>query len=369
MDINIHNSLEILQELGWKYQPYSSTNSNRSVIIKSELIEYLKAKNFLHEGKTYNISNNSIEQIIRDIDSPELQNGLQAANQKIREALLYGITITEFINGKTVYPSISLIDWLNHENNNLLTYSQVLLQKTNSKDSIELDLVCYVNGLPLAIILRSSPKTHISNHKNNSIPIIYTYSQVLVSINESNSLYGALKIPDTHWTSWQNTYSSQQKSKKTSQQQSPYELTKKLFNLEYFFNLIRYGIVSDKKSKKYLANNQQLEYIVSLSKNVPQQEKYFLFAKTMYEYEQYATTPTVLFLGNLIANFPSINIEKVIICTEDNELRTLIDNVFYLEQSHTIHTEHEHYQKVSVTSPKTLIRDIKNIQTPYPYIK
>ena len=78
------------------------------------------------------------------------------------------------------------------------------------------DIVCFVNGLPLVVIEAKRPDSSkdgkptlsegisqsIRNQKNEEIPHLFAYSQLLLSINGHDALYGTCKTPEKFWAKW-----------------------------------------------------------------------------------------------------------------------------------------------------------------------
>src|SRR5689334_17229459 len=106
-------ALHLLSAMGWEYLSPSTC-----LTLRGNNSEVLRERRFEYKGETYSLSNNAIDQIIREISSPSLHEGLLAANERIYEKLTLGITVTEFMgDGKKHQPTIQLIEWQNHAAN------------------------------------------------------------------------------------------------------------------------------------------------------------------------------------------------------------------------------------------------------------
>ncbi|MBL3467878.1 type I restriction endonuclease subunit R, partial [Klebsiella pneumoniae] len=76
--------------------------------------------------------------------------------------------------------------------------------------------VCFLNGIPLAVIEAKSPAGHgkkgptidegisqsIRNQLNDEIPQLFAYSQILLSINGHDGRYGTCHTPMKFWAAW-----------------------------------------------------------------------------------------------------------------------------------------------------------------------
>ena len=121
-------ALTLLTNLGYRFIPPSecaalrssrvaSTHQNtHQVILLPVLRAFLGQQTFPFAGQQHSLSAAAIDKIIHEL-TPAMNLGLQAANEKIYNALIYGVGVTEFINGKKASPTIKLIDW-QHSNRN-----------------------------------------------------------------------------------------------------------------------------------------------------------------------------------------------------------------------------------------------------------
>ncbi len=154
-------ALKTLLALGWKYLSPAAClkkrGGHRSVMLKDELIESLKKRRFEYKGEQYPLSPNAIEQIVRELSSPGLNEGLLTASERIYDKLCLGVTVTEFIDGKKYLPTIPIIEWDEITNNSFLVTEEMKVLSTAGTHTRRPDLVCFVNGLPLVVIEAKRP--------------------------------------------------------------------------------------------------------------------------------------------------------------------------------------------------------------------
>ncbi len=221
-------ALKTLMAMGWKFrsanQCLEARSGNRSVILKSVLISALKKRQFEYKGEYHPLSNNAIDQIVRELSSPGLNEGLLVANERIYDKLVLGATVTEFIDGKKHAPTIPIVDWENINNNDFTVTEELEVLNTNGTSTRRPDLVCYVNGLPLAVIEAKRPDSgnpnksmvdegisqHIRNQKNDEIPSLFAYAQLLLAISTTDGRYGTTKTPAKFWAKWREEELSEQ---------------------------------------------------------------------------------------------------------------------------------------------------------------
>lgn len=213
-------ALATLMSLGWKYlspeKCIKLRENTREVLLKGFLIDELKKRRFSFKGKDYPLSINAIEQIVREIESPGLNEGLLTANERIYNQLILGITVTEFIDGKKYSPTIPLIDWGNVENNSFYVTDELNVLSADGTFHRIPDIVCYVNGIPFVVIEAKRPESgnpnksmvtegisqNIRNQKTDEIPHLFAYSQLLMSISNTDGRYATTKTPSKFWAKW-----------------------------------------------------------------------------------------------------------------------------------------------------------------------
>ena len=115
-------ALTLLTNLGWSFLSPSQALATRDgkqdqVVLRQILRKELSKRKFTFAGQEYPLSAKSVDNLISEICSPALNEGLLTANEKIYNHLLYGISVTEFVNGKKVSPTIPIIDWHDVHNN------------------------------------------------------------------------------------------------------------------------------------------------------------------------------------------------------------------------------------------------------------
>ncbi len=214
-------ALTLLTNLGWTFLPPEQALSARNgktseVVLREVLREELRKRRFTFAGKERVFSENAIDNVIAELCSPALNEGLGVANERIYNHLLYGISVREFIDGKKVNPTIPIIDWDNVENNSFLFTEEFTVLRTGEVESRRPDIVCFVNGLPFVVIEAKRPDGHVKkgpmidegisqnirNQRNDEIPQLFAYSQLLFSINGADGRYGTQGTPFKFWAPW-----------------------------------------------------------------------------------------------------------------------------------------------------------------------
>ncbi len=213
-------ALTLLTNLGYQFIPPAECLAMRSrlssVILPNVLRSVLKHKTHTFMGKAYPLSDSAIDKIIQELATPAMNAGLKAANEKLYNALTYGISVTEFIDGKKANPTIQIIDWEKPEHNQFHFTEEMEIENAHGTGKRIPDVVCFVNGLPWVVIEAKRPDSshegkptvsegisqNIRNQKNDEIPHLFAYSQLLLSVNGNDGLYGTCGTPEKFWAKW-----------------------------------------------------------------------------------------------------------------------------------------------------------------------
>ena len=213
-------ALTLLTNLGYEFIPPEQCLVWRgklsSVILPNVLRNVLKQKTYSFMGKEHVLSEDGIDKIIQELANPAMNEGLKVANEKLYNAMTYGISVTEFIDGNKVTPTIQIIDWDDASNNQYNFTEEMEVQNTHGTGKRIPDIVCFVNGLPWVVIEAKRPDSshegkptvsegisqNIRNQKVDEIPHLFAYSQILLSINGYEGLYGTCGTPEKFWAKW-----------------------------------------------------------------------------------------------------------------------------------------------------------------------
>ncbi|MCC5982630.1 MAG: type I restriction endonuclease subunit R [Oceanicaulis sp.] len=213
-------ALATLVSLGWDYLSpqdcLAARGGNQGVILRGVLVEALRRRTFDYKGKTYPLSTNAIDQIVRDLSAPALNEGLLTANEKLYNAITLGVTVTEFVDGKKHSVTVPIIDWAQPLSNSFIVSEEVEVLAVSGTHTRRPDIVGFVNGLPLLVIEAKRPDSGnpnksmveegisqmIRNQGQEEIPNLFAYAHLLVSIGMTEGRYGTTKTPRKFWAQW-----------------------------------------------------------------------------------------------------------------------------------------------------------------------
>lgn len=214
-------ALTLLTNLGWSFLSPELALAARvgkadEVVLRQVLRSELQKRTFTFAGKSYPLSEKAIDNLIAEVCSPALNEGLLTANERLYNHLLYGISVTEFVDGKKASPTVALIDWQNPANNSFVFTEEFTVTRTGGVENRRPDIVCFVNGIPLVVIEAKRPDGNakkgptidegisqsLRNQRHDEIPLLFAYSQMLLSINGNEGRYGTCGTPAKFWAAW-----------------------------------------------------------------------------------------------------------------------------------------------------------------------
>jgi len=219
-------ALTLLSSLGYTFIPPSDCEALRGkpnvgnkttsqVMLLPIMRAFLAKQTFPFAGKQHKLTDAAIDKVMHELN-PAMNLGLKAANEKIYNAMMYGVSVTEFIDGKKTSPTIQLIDWQHIDNNQFHFSEELVIQNAEGTGNRIPDIVCFVNGLPLVVIEAKRPDSNkegkstnseaisqqIRNQGQQEIPHLFAYSQLLLAVNGHEGLYATCGTADKFWAKW-----------------------------------------------------------------------------------------------------------------------------------------------------------------------
>lgn len=214
-------AIHLLCNLGWNFLPAADCRklrgSTRDVLLKPRLVEVLQSRRFAYKGEWYPLSPSGIDQIVRELSSLDLAQGLLPANEGLYGKLAFGITITEFMpDGKKHQPTIAVIDWHDPAANRWDVTEALEVLSTYGTHTRRPDIVCYVNGIPLVVIEARRPANgnvgklmveegiseQLRNQRHDEIPQLFGYAQLLLALSQTQGRYATTGTTTAFWARW-----------------------------------------------------------------------------------------------------------------------------------------------------------------------
>ena len=217
-------ALALLCGMGYRYLSPEQADGLRgaaggksaSVVLVPVLRRYLGGRSFQVGETSFYLSPANVEKIIAAL-RPPLRDGLLPTNEHIYDLLRHGITVTEEIGGKSTDCTISVLDWDCPENNVFHVTEELAVADTSGLHKVVPDIVCYVNGLPLAVVECKRPdlpgndgkppytqaiSQMIRNQGRDYIPHLFIYTQIALAVDGMDGKYGTCGTPAKFWATW-----------------------------------------------------------------------------------------------------------------------------------------------------------------------
>jgi len=204
-------TMALFAELGWQTTNcYHETFGNRATLGRETAADVVLVKRLrpalekLNEGLPAEAINLAIEELVRD----RSKMSLAAANREITRLMKDGVKVTfKAADGEEVTETVRVIDWNNPANNDFFLATQFWV--TGEMYKRRLDMVGFVNGLPLVVIeLKASHKALKNAYDQNlrdyksTIPHLFWYNGIIVISNGSQSKIGSVTAEWEHFAEW-----------------------------------------------------------------------------------------------------------------------------------------------------------------------
>lgn len=213
-------ALQLLQNLDWEYLSPKEALEARAgrmsgVVLDGILADQLRAINRIrYRGEELPFSEGNIVAAMEALKSV-FYDGLVRTNEKIYDLLSLGKSLQQSVQGDTKSFSLRYIDWDHPHKNAFHVTEEFCVERAGSKDTYTPDIVLFVNGIPLVVIeckrpdlppghdpIRQAISQHIRNEKDDGIPALFQYSQILIALSRNDARYGTTGTPEKFWARW-----------------------------------------------------------------------------------------------------------------------------------------------------------------------
>jgi type I restriction enzyme, R subunit len=208
-------ALHTLINCGWQYVTRSEAdqwrNGRRTLpFLETELREDLARVNRIRLGeRAYPFSEANIDAAVRRL-ADRIPEGVVRANERITDDLTLGIALPQTIGATSREWQFIFIDWKDWRANTFQVTSEYTVSEAGGPQ-IRVDLVLFVNGIPLGVI--EVKASHVSadqgvsqqirNQKaGDGVPALFYSAQLLLAANNHEPLYGTVGTPRKLWSIW-----------------------------------------------------------------------------------------------------------------------------------------------------------------------
>ncbi|MGE0822472.1 MAG: type I restriction endonuclease subunit R [Candidatus Binatia bacterium] len=208
-------ALQLLVNLGFEYltpaQALAARGGKASNVVLEEILRaQLKHFNRInYKGGTYRFSEENIQSAIQRLKNVKY-DGLQKTNEAVYDLLTLGVSLEQSIEGDLKSFTLKFVDWKNLENNVFHVTAEFPVERSRSRETTRPDLVLFVNGVPFAVIECKSPKIEVTqavsqmirNQRDDYIPKLFTYVQLVVGVNKNEARYATTGTAAKFWSIW-----------------------------------------------------------------------------------------------------------------------------------------------------------------------
>jgi type I restriction enzyme R subunit len=213
-------ALQLLQNLGYQYLTPTEALELRggresAVILEKILIDWMHVNNVIRfKGKETPFSEANILDAVRSLKEVE-QDGLIRTSEKIYDLLCLGRSLPQSIDGDIKSFPLHFINWEHPEENIYHVSEEFSVARTGSKECYRPDIVLFVNGIPFVVIeckrpslgpgkdpIKQAISQHLRNQREDGIPHLYHYAQLLLSISKNEAKYATVGTPTKFWAVW-----------------------------------------------------------------------------------------------------------------------------------------------------------------------
>lgn len=207
--------VELLVNMGYEYVSSAEVMRQRGedagkFLLREYAVEALgRINGYEYNGEAFTFSEKDVRDSVEELENIVFE-GLVDTSRKVYNMIMPtsgGKTIKVTHEGKTSSQNFRYIDFKQPENN---TYQVTVEYVATGKESIRPDVVCFVNGIPFAVIENKKSGTSVEKAVNQMIrnqgvekcPRFFAFPQLLVATNSKEWRYGTTNTPEKFYVNW-----------------------------------------------------------------------------------------------------------------------------------------------------------------------
>ncbi len=161
------------------------------------------------DGRAHLFSEANIDAAIRRL-TDRIPEGVVRANERMTDDLFLGIALPQTIGATSREWPFKFIDWSDWRANTFQVAAEYTVSEAGGP-TIRVDLVLFVNGIPLGVI--EVKASHVSSEQGvgqqirnqkagEGVPALFYSAQLLLSANSHDPRYGTVGTPRKLWSVW-----------------------------------------------------------------------------------------------------------------------------------------------------------------------
>lgn len=225
-------AVEMLIKMGYTYisrdEVFSQRGEDESRFLLQKIASHklMEINSYEVDGSTYKFSEKDIQDVLNELETIPYE-GLIDTSQKIFNMVMPtsgGKTIKVSQGGKFVSKNFRFIDFEHPENNDFHVSVEYI---ASGKQAIRVDVICFVNGIPFAIIenKKSSVEVEKAIDQLNKYqgpefcPKLFTYTQLLAASNGKKLRYGTTGTLKKFYSTWKEKGMTEEEDKVIEEKQ------------------------------------------------------------------------------------------------------------------------------------------------------
>jgi type I restriction enzyme R subunit len=210
-------AIRLLQQLGYAYLSPEEVaverrGKFRHVLLEDVLTRQLRRLNVVSfKGRTESFTEENIAKAIEVLRELPFE-GLVRTSEKSYDLLTLGKSLDQEVAGEKRGFTLRFIDWANPRNNVFHVTAEFEVERTGSRERRRPDIVCFVNGIPFAVIeckrpeekhsLEEAVKQQIRNWQEDEIPQLFVHGPLVLALNKNDASYGTTGTSLKFWAQW-----------------------------------------------------------------------------------------------------------------------------------------------------------------------
>ena len=369
-------ALQLLIGLGYEYlspaQALAMRGGKMSNVLFEEVLrgQLEKINRIRYKGTEYSFSEANIHEAVRKLKNVKY-DGLMKTNESIYDLITLGTALEQAVENDLKSFNLNYIDWKNPDNNRFHVVPEYSVERSRSTETVRLDIVLFVNGIPLGVIECKSPKRKngleeaisqsIRNQGDEYIPKLFTYVQLTMGVKANGAKYATVGTPANLWSVWNELEDDEEQIARTVNTSLNSDQKSALFSgefataREYFDNLERqdrtvteqdkaiYGLCRPERlldltyrftlfdsGVKKIARHQQFFVVRSIVARVKQRDDNGnRLGGIVWQTQGSGKSLTMVMLTRALALDPDITNPRILLVTDRDDLDKQLGNTFY----------------------------------------
>lgn len=346
-------AIEQLKELGWRYihgadlTPEADARAYlRDVVLVEQLNAAIKRINPW-------ITDENLKKVSRELTHPNFA-GLMEYNHAIYQTLVNYQSVEQDLGKGRKGQTVKIIDFDNLDNNEFVCTNQFKVEGANQK--IIPDIVCFVNGLPLAIIECKSP--YITSpmseginqlrryanlrhpHDDEGAEKLFWYNQLMVSSCRDQAKVGTISSSSQHYGDWKDAYPFTDEELDGENTTAQQRLLAGMFNKQGFLDLLQNFVIYetvDGRLIKKVARYQQYRAVNKVIERLKTGETRKDKSGVVWHTQGSGKSLTMVMLAVKMRRDSELQQYKLVFITDRTQLDEQLSSTFRDAQGETVY--------------------------------